>query len=401
MPTPYRRVRHALMGQELVRPPSLQTGEQRTASWLELFFDLAFVLVIAELAGALRGDVTLHGVAVFAGLFSAVWWSWVSSTLYANRFDHDDVVYRLYKLTAMLAVIGLAATATEATGARAGLFAGCQVALRLVLLAQYARAYRSVEVARPTIRLYLLGISAGAALWAASLAVPVPLRFVLWALAVLVEVAVPILATAQEHEVPLHLEHLPERFSLFVILVLGESVAAVAHGVHDARWTGQAAAVGVAAFILASALWWSWFDLASAAAKGMLDRTGGRGSTVSLDVYVFGQLPLCLALASIGVGIQLSVLQSARGDVPFGTRLLLAGGVALYLVATTTTNTGMARRWRGGLGWPFAAAALAAADTLLALPAVALVGGLAALVVVVVLVGLVHQAEGRLDAEPR
>jgi len=269
------------------------------------------------------------------------------------------------------------------------------------LLAQYARAYRSVEVARPTIRLYLLGIGAGAALWAASLAVPVPLRFVLWALAVLVEVAVPILATVQEHEVPLHLEHLPERFSLFVILVLGESVAAVAHGVHDARWTGQAAAVGVAAFILASALWWSWFDLAGAAAKRMLDRTGGRGSTVSLDVYVFGQLPLCLALASIGVGIQLSVLQSARGDVPFGTRLLLAGGVALYLVATTTTNTGMGRRWRVGLGWPFAAAALAAADTLLALPTVALVGGLAALVVVVVLVGLVHQAEGRLEAEPR
>src|SRR3954465_8447266 len=90
------RLRGALRG--LVRPPDLTTDEERTASRLELFFDLAFVLVIAELAIALREEVTLHGELLFAALFTLVWWSWVSSTLYANRFDHDDVVYRRYKL---------------------------------------------------------------------------------------------------------------------------------------------------------------------------------------------------------------------------------------------------------------------------------------------------------------
>ena len=128
----------------LVRPPSLTTDEDRTASRLELFFDLAFVLVVTELAGALREDVTWHGAAVFAGLFTTVWWAWVSSTMYANRFDHDDVVFRLYKLASMAAVIGLAATAAEATTERIGLFAACQAALRVVLLLQYGRVHRHV-----------------------------------------------------------------------------------------------------------------------------------------------------------------------------------------------------------------------------------------------------------------
>ncbi len=394
MPTSARSLLGALRGQGLVRPPSLQTGQERSASRLELFFDLAFVLVVAELAGALRRDVSVHGALVFGGLFAAVWWSWVSATLYANRFDHDDVVYRLFKLASMLGVLGLAASAAEATGSRAGLFAGCQVVLRLLLLGQYARVFRSVPQVRPVVRLYLAGIGAGALLWAVSVAVPGPARFALWAVAVLVEAAAPLLATASEEDVPLHMAHLPERFALFVILVLGESVAAVAHGVHDAHWQAGAVAVGVAAFVLAAGLWWSWFDLAGAVAERILGRTPDGASTTTHDVYVFGQLPLCLALAAVGAGIQLAVVQAGAGAVPRGTRLLLAGGVALYLAASVATNTGMAGRWRRGLTWPLLAAVLAAADVALALPAVVVVGALAALVVSVVVVGTAQEARG-------
>ena len=109
----------------LIRPPQLQhtdtdSGDERTATWLELFFDLAFVLVVAELAVGLRDDRTLGGVLMFAGLFSSVWWAWAGFIFYANRFDTDDVVYRLAKLGAMLAVAGLAASASDATGTLPG-----------------------------------------------------------------------------------------------------------------------------------------------------------------------------------------------------------------------------------------------------------------------------------------
>src|SRR3954468_2246458 len=392
------RLRGALRG--LVRPPDLTTDEERTASRLELFFDLAFVLVIAELAIALREEVTLHGELQFAALFTLVWWSWVSSTLYANRFDHDDVVYRLYKLGSMAAVIGLAACATEATGERFGVFVGCQLLLRAMLLLQYRRAYRHVPPARPIARLYLVGAGIGTLLWAVSLLVPRPLAFGLWAVAVLVEAVVPLVATRSSADVPLHVEHLPERFALFVILVLGESVAGIAHGLHDSHWTGPGLLVAALGFVLAVALWWSYFDLAGARAKQLLGEVGGERSDHAHDVYVFGQLPLTLALATVGAGLELAVVQSGEGEVPTGTRLVLAAGVVVYLLSVAVTEVGMSKQGaRRGWWWPVAAAAVAAVDIVLELPAAVVVGALAAVVVAVVVVGLAERSTGRLGVE--
>jgi low temperature requirement protein LtrA len=391
-----RSVLGALRG-GLVRAPELRTDDGRSASRLELFFDLAFVLVVAELATDFRADVTWHGELVFAGLFTIVWWSWVSSTLYANRFDHDDVVYRVYKLGTMAAVVGMAASATEATGKYFAVFVGCNLVLRAMLLLQYHRAYRHVPGARPIARLYMAGAGVGALLWAVSLAVPHPVGFVLWGAAVLVEALVPLLATRSSADVPLHVEHLPERFALFVILVLGESVAGVAHGLHDAGWLGPALPVAVLAFVLAAALWWSYFDLAGARAKRLLDEAGEIPSDHSHDVYVFGQLPLTLALATIGAAVELAVVESGAGEVPTGTRLLLAGGVVVYLLSVTLTDVGMSRGARRGWWWPVAAAVVAGLDAVLQLPAVVVVGGLAAVVVSVVLVGLVERATGQMQ----
>jgi low temperature requirement protein LtrA len=382
-----------------VRPPDLQTDEDRSASRLELFFDLAFVLVVAELAIGLREEVTWASGLTFAGLFALVWWAWVSATLYANRFDHDDIVFRLYKLAGMAAVVGLAAAATDATGERYGIFAGCQVALRLVLLLQYHRVYRHVVDARPVVRMYLAGAGAGAVLWAASLLVPRPVGFALWAAAVLVEALVPLVATRSSSDVPLHIEHLPERFALFVILVLGESVAGVAHGLYDAAWTAAAIPVAVLSFVLAAALWWSYFDIAGARAKRLLNEAGGGRSSRVHDVYVFGQLPLTLGLASVGAGIELAVVQSSAGEVPTGSRLLLAGGVAVYLASMAVTDTGMSVRSRRNWWWPLGAAGLALLDVVLELPAVAVVGLLAALLVAVTVTGLVERARGELAVD--
>jgi len=308
------------------------------------------------------------------------------------------VVFRLYKLGGMAAVIGLAASASGATGERFGIFVGCQLVLRAVLVLQYSRAYRHIPEARPVARLYMAGAAAGALLWAVSLVVPRPVGFALWAAAVLVEVIAPLVATRSSAGVPLHVEHLPDRFALFVILVLGESVAGVAHGLYDASWTPSSIPVAVLSFVLAAALWWSYFDLAGARAKRLLNEAG-EGSDRVHDVYVFGQLPLTLALALVGAGIELAVVESSAGEVPTGTRLLLAGGVALYLVSMTVTDTGMSRRPRHRWWWPLAAAAVALVDVLLELPAVVVVGALAVLVMAVVLAGLVQRSTGDLAVD--
>jgi low temperature requirement protein LtrA len=216
---------------------------------------------------------------------------------------------------------------------------------------------------------------------------------------VLAEAVVPLIATRVPTDVPLHVEHLPERFALFVILVLGESVAGVAHGLYDASWGPSAIPVAVLSFVLAAALWWSYFDLAGARAKRLLNELGGERAEHRHDVYIFGQLPLTLALASIGAGIELAVVESGAGEVPTGTRLLLAGGVALYLVSMTITDTGMSQRARSGWWWPLAAAAVALVDVALELPAVVVVGALAALLVAVLVVGTVQRTTGGLAVD--
>ena len=397
-PQPRTPIGRLLQDRGLLRPPTLQTEESRSASRLELFFDLAFVLAIAELTAPLREDVTLRGALVAAGLFTVVWWSWMSSTLYANRFDHDDVLYRLNKLAGMGAVVGIAASVPEATAAHAVPFALCCLALRVLLLVQYARAYRHVEHARAGVRAYLAGTGAGALLWAASLAVEGLPRYVLWGFAVVVEAAAPVVVTVSRTQVPLHLEHLPERFSLFVILVLGESIAAVAHGVADADWRAGSVLAGGVCFVLAAALWWSYFDLAGAGAKHLLDEAGDEGSASPHDVYVYGQLPLTLSLAAIGVGMEGVVLEGTE-EVGAGVRALLSGGVALYLVTVGVTNVLMQRSGRSGWWWAAAASVVAVADIALDVPALAVAGVLAVLLVAVVVTGLEQEARGEVELE--
>jgi len=108
---------------------------------------------------------------------------------------------------------------------------------------------------------YLIIVSLSAALWAVSLVVPDPIRYALWAIAVLVSAAGPVLATLRSDTAPLHVEHLPERFALLVILVLGEAVGGAARGVHDASWAPIAIAVGALAFAIAASMWWIYFDV--------------------------------------------------------------------------------------------------------------------------------------------
>jgi low temperature requirement protein LtrA len=342
---------------DLVRPPRLQhsetdTAKQRTASWLELFFDLAFVLVVAELAAGLRNDLTLQGILVFAGLFTSVWWAWAGFTFYANRFDTDDVVYRLAKLTAMLAVAGLAASASEATESLAAQFALCQAALRIVLVYLYLRAYRHVVQARTLIAVYSVAEGLAGTLWLAGAVAPAPARYLCWVVAVAAEAAAPIMATMRSAGLPLHFEHLPERFGLFVILVLGESVAAIAVGVHETHWGPATVTVAVLGFVVAVSLWWTYFDLAGAGATHTLADRGGHRSTLLHDIYAYGHWPIAMGLAAAGVGIEGAILEGGQPTLASGSRWVLCGGVALYLLALAAIQGGIAGSLRSSLPWP-------------------------------------------------
>jgi low temperature requirement protein LtrA len=200
----------------LIRPPQLQhtdtdSGNERTATWLELFFDLAFVLVVAELAVGLRDDRTFGGVLVFAGLFTSVWWAWAGFTFYANRFDTDDVVYRLAKLGPCLLSPGWPPAPPTPSGRWPDSSRFAMPPIRMVLVALYLRAYRHVAQARGLIAVYLTAGTIAAGLWLAGAMASGPARYAAWVVAVATEVIAPVVATRRSAGLPLHLEHLPER----------------------------------------------------------------------------------------------------------------------------------------------------------------------------------------------
>ena len=246
-----------------LRPPKLRTGNQdkaRHATWLELFFDLVFVVAVAELAHELSGDVSLAGFGRFVALFVPVWWAWIGATYYANRFDTDDALHRLLTFVQMVAAAALAVNVHHGLGETSAGFAVSYAVFRFVLVLQYARAGRQVAEARALTRRFGTGFAVAATLWLLSAFVPAPWRFVLWAAGLAVDFATPISAGRLHTTLAPHEEHLPERFGLFTIIVLGESAVGVVNGVTEVAWTLGSFFTAVFGFAVAFALWWLYFD---------------------------------------------------------------------------------------------------------------------------------------------
>ncbi|GAA0433727.1 putative low temperature requirement protein A [Actinoplanes capillaceus] len=383
---------------ELVRPPDdVNQESNRSATRLELFFDLAFVLFVAGCADMLAKHETVSGGLRFAAVVAVGWWAWASTTLYANRFDTDDAIFRLLTLTGMAGVIVMASTAGEVTGPAGTWFALGYVVLRIVLTVGYLRVWRTLPDTRAGIRPYLIGHAAGGAFWLVSLAVPAPGRYVLWAAGVLVDLLGPTLSARKPDAPPLHMEHLPERFGLFVILLLGESVAATVHGLHDGKWTAGATTTAGAAFLVAAALWWSYFDLSGGAAKRRLVQEGGKRTHQGVhDLYVYAHLPVAVSLAAVAVGLEGAIEHGSEEHLSAGTRGVLGLGLTGYLLSAAVIQGVLSRRYRAALIWPGLGIPAVALIMVLDLAPRVLVGLCAAVLIAGVATGIRQHRHGEI-----
>jgi len=327
-----------------LRPPRLRTlpdgrPPERHASWLELFFDLVFVVAVAELAQELVRDHSLGGFAIFAGLFLPVYIAWQGFSFYSDRFDTDDVLFRVVMLAAMLAIAALAVQVPDvAEGRRSAGFVVAYATLRSLVVALYLRAWRSAPEARPLIVRYAGGYSLSVAIWLGSLLVATPARYVLWGVGLAIEYAMPVVAQRLHARIPVDPSHVRERFALFTIIVLGESVVAVALGTADTDWRAASAATAALGFVAVACLWWVYFD------RGIEGGFSARSGAIQLFTRV--HIPLLAALTAVGAGVHMLIEEAAGGGVEAGAAWALDGGAALYLLCLTivqrTTATGVA-----------------------------------------------------------
>lgn len=305
--------------------PRLRVGETaeelRHATWLELLYDLVFVVAVAELAHLLADDLSINGTLAFAGLFVPVWWAWTGQTFYANRFDTDDTVHRLMSVAQLLAVAVLA-SAIGHVDERGHVFALAYAAVRFVLVLEYLRARRYVPEARPLIDHYLAGFSLAIALWVVSVGLEDGARYTVWGLALLIDLATPLLSRKQQAGLPPQSQHLPERFGLFVVIVLGEAVAGIVKGLVANDGTLVPLSVAAAGIVVVVAIWWVYFaDLAEAVTA----RTRFAG-----QVWVYGHLVLFVSVTAMGVGVEHAI---AHPDLDRATAWLLPLSVATAFLA--------------------------------------------------------------------
>jgi low temperature requirement protein LtrA len=321
--------------------PTLRTDEdrdqERKVTWLDLFFDLVFVVAIAQLAHELAITISLTGVTTFALLFVAVWLIWVGATFYNERFETEGLEQRLLFFVLMLPMAGLAVYTPDGLGATYEGFAIAYAVARAVTTIAWARAGYHVPRFRPVAIRLVSGFLLSIAMVLVSVALDGSWRLVVFISALLVDAGTPILTTRHNEALPsFSSRKLPERFGLLTIIVLGESivgtVAGIARQADPAVASAVAGALGIA---LGFGLWWIYFDFVA--------RRPPKDSAAWTFAWAYLHLPLMMAIAGVGASV-LGVVSRAEDAVPDDARLLLSGSVAIALLAIAALERTLSRK---------------------------------------------------------
>ena len=313
--------------------------EQRTTN-LELFFDLVFVFAITQLSHLLLDHLSVQGAAQTLFLLLTVWWGWNYTTWATNFIDPDSPLVRLMLLVIMLASLLMSIAIPEAFGDRAPLFALSYVALQVIRNAFVTWAAPRGSAAERTFSGILYWSLASGSLFVIGAFLPAPARAAVWIAALALDYAGP----AARYWVPgrsqqistgdwgVDTSHFSERFQLFIIIALGESIVvtgATASGPGFSLDLARSTAIAVA-FVGSAALWWLYFDYVATIAGKRLATSEDAGR-LARDGYTYLHIPIIAGIIVSAVGDEIVIVHP--GAVLHTPELIaLVAGPVLYLL---------------------------------------------------------------------
>jgi low temperature requirement protein LtrA len=299
--------------------------DERKISWLELFYDLVYVAAVSQMTGQLAKDMSWSGLGVFLFFFSLIFWSWVNGSLYHDIHGSENVRTRFFTLLQMLAVAAVAITFPDLAGGHHVGFAisfSCVQGLLLFLwwsTGYYDHSHRALN------RYYVLNYSIAFLLFVASIFTGFTTAYILWALAWLANYSVNFLtapsfiAETKRRGIEFgNSSSMIERYGLFTIIVLGETILGVVHGVAEVH--DKTAAVWIPfilGIMIAFSLWWICFDMLS----DKLTKPGFWYFVV-LTLMCF---PLLSGLAVLGPTMQIILEETADHHNAVAKSMLCAG----------------------------------------------------------------------------
>jgi low temperature requirement protein LtrA len=327
-------------------PPRIRRPDEgeRPTTWLELFFDLVFVVAVDQLARRLEHEPTGRSVLVYFALYAPIWWAWVGFVIYTDRFGTDDLGDRLMTLIQIGAVLIIAAAASHATAERAPAFAAAYATFRLLLALRYAIAARYVREARRECTRQAIGFGIASAIWLASVAVPPPCRFWMWGAGFAVDLLTPFASPRMHAIVPPDPSHVEERFGTFINISLGEGFVGLVEAMRDRAWTGPVLATSALSLLIGFAIWWGFFE---ALDQAPMEQVRTRGRTAAYKIWVFAQLPLAAGVAATGIALGSVVRGADALALEDSTRWLVCGMVALCYLAHAIVHIAYARAGGG------------------------------------------------------
>jgi low temperature requirement protein LtrA len=314
----------------------------RASTPLELFFDLTFAAAVAQAAEGLQQGLVdgnaRHVLIVYPLVFFGIWWGWMNFTWFASAYDTDDVLYRIVVLVQMTGVLILAAGVPRALNHwDFSLMVVGYVVMRLAMVSLWVRAAISDPPGRTCDLRYAGGITLVQVGWSLCLLLHSTTRFVAFGVLALGELGVPVFAEAKRHTT-WHPGHIAERYGLFTIIVLGETILATSIGVRIALANraslGELAPDLVGGLLIVFSLWWIYFDMPAGEIVRQVRREFTRRLNGAFE-WGYGHYFVFASAAATGAGLTVAIDQ-ATGHSKLTS--LEAGfaetvPVAIYLVA--------------------------------------------------------------------
>jgi low temperature requirement protein LtrA len=348
---------------------------------LELFFDLVFVFAMTQVTSRLADDPTWHGVLHGMLVLAALWWAWAAYAWLTSAMDVDEGGVRLAMLASTGAMLIVALAVPGAFGDDAVLFGAAYFLVRLLHLALSAIVTRDDPERRGALLRFTPTAIFGPSLLVLAGFLDGDERIALWIVALAIDYLGPVVIGVGGgwRVAP---EHFAERHGLIILIALGESIIAIGVGAGFELVTGVivGAALGI---VVASTLWWLYFDVAAIFARRRLMQARGLElHRLALHSYSYLHLPMIagIVLFALGLKTTLGHVGETLATVP---AVGLCGGAALYLLAHVaflfrTTGRVFRRRTIGALAL---LALVPAAFAVPALAALALVSAVCSLVV--------------------
>ncbi|KAF9190118.1 hypothetical protein BGZ51_008907 [Haplosporangium sp. Z 767] len=305
--------------------------QEPKASWLELFYDLLFVANLTEFTHnhPITGSTAL---AHYIGWFIIMWWAWAGQTFWAARYDMDDLFTKLFKLIEFCTLISFGAFSSDHLDRTSTGFIASYIMLKAILVIEYGNA------------MFIWGVTI--------LVHHIAWRYVMWYFTIFIEVVV-LMSFGRRTSVTFAGSHLPERFALFTIIVLGENVIGlIGLSAGASAWErGQDSflVLFLLTTVILYALWWLYFDDFS---EDVFHKT-----TTLSQLWAYLHLPLHVCIVLVGTGaldlIRLYKLEHHISDIVTSTEN--AHLVAMSLPSLGLTNKHVALGFEVPLGRRIAA----------------------------------------------